>query len=56
MGAFSKADRTQRLRYCLQSQQLHSEAKFFFKEIILVLVLQPLNMWVLELLVSGHFA
>ena len=28
---------------------------FLLKE-ILVLVLQPLNMWVLELLVSGHFA
>ena len=55
MGAFSKADRTQRLRYCLQSQQLHSEAKVFLKE-VLVLVLQPLNMWILELLVSGHFA
>lgn len=55
MGAFSKADRAQRLRYCLQSQQLHSEANFFLKE-VLVLVLQPLNMWILELLVSGNFA
>ena len=56
MGAFSKADRAQRLRYCLQSQQLHSEAKVFFLKEVLVLVLQPLNMWILELLVSGHFA